>query len=52
MMMMFVWVLAAIGLVLSVIEVGIMINALVNYIKDKMWEKQVKKEMLKKYKKV
>lgn len=45
------WTMITIGLVVSAIEVGIMMTSLVNYIKDKIIDRQIKKEMLKKFKK-
>lgn len=45
------WTMITIGLVVSAIEVGIMMTSLVNYIKDKIIDRQIEKEMLKKFKK-
>ena len=43
------WIIVTIGLVMSAIEVGIMMTSLVNYIKDKIIDRQIEKEMLKKF---
>ena len=45
------WIMITIGLIMSAIEVGIMMTSLVNYIKDKIIDRQIEKEMLKKFKK-
>lgn len=45
------WTIVTIGLVVSAIELGIMISSLVEYIKDKIIDKQIEKEMLKKFQK-
>lgn len=51
-MTIFICTIVALGLALSTVELGIMSVCLINYIKDKIWQKQVKKEMLKKFKKI
>ena len=43
------WIMITIGLIMSAIEVGIMMTSLVNYIKDKIIDRQIEKEMLKKF---
>ena len=45
------WTIVTIGLIMSAIEVGIMMTSLINYIKDKIIDRQIEKEMLKKFKK-
>jgi hypothetical protein len=45
------WTIVTIGLVASAIELGIMVCSLVNYIRDKIIDRQIEKEMLKEFKK-
>ena len=51
-MMVLVNVIVAIGVVISAIELSVMGYELVSYIRYKKFEKMVKKEMLKKFKKI